>query len=67
MAVRAVKLGVADAEKTQVLSGLSVGDEVVIDGADRLRDGAKVMLPGAKPSAGAGAHRHRHGGEAAAE
>ncbi len=46
--VRAVKLGVADAQKTQILSGLMLGDQVVIDGADRLRDGMKVRLPGAK-------------------
>ena len=59
VAVRAVKLGVADAEKTQILSGLAVGDTVVIDGSDRLRDGAKVVLPGSSPG-GAAAHRHRH-------
>ena len=60
--VRAVKLGVADSDKTQITGGLSVGDQVVIDGADRLRDGAKVMLPGSRPQAGDGAvaHRHRH-------
>ncbi len=66
--VRAVKLGVADADKTQVLSGLAVGDQVVVDGADRLREGAKVVLPGARPAGGAegGApHHHRHEGGAA--
>ena len=69
VSVRAVKLGVADADKTQILSGLAVGDRVVIDGADRLRDGAKVVLPGAKSGAGAGSgagqHRHRHAADAA--
>jgi multidrug efflux system membrane fusion protein len=28
----------------EVLSGLSPGDRVVIDGADKLRDGAKIVL-----------------------
>jgi len=46
VAVQVVKPGVADAEKTQILDGLSAGEQVVVDGADRLRDGAKVMLPG---------------------
>jgi multidrug efflux system membrane fusion protein len=47
VAVQQVKLGVADADKTQILSGISLGDKVVTDGADRLRDGATVTLPGA--------------------
>ena len=70
VAVRAVKLGVADAGKTQVLSGLAVGDRVVVDGADRLRDGARVIVPGDHPAAdapaGNQAHRH-HRHDAAAD
>ena len=50
VAVRVVKLGVADAGKTQVLNGLAAGDGVVVDGADRLKDGARVVLPGSKPT-----------------
>ena len=50
VAIRTIKLGVADAARTQVLSGLAVGDRVVIDGADRLRDGAKVTVPGDHPN-----------------
>ena len=62
VAVRAVKLGVADSEKTQIVSGLAVGDTVVVDGSDRLRDGAKVVLPGSRPQGGDGSapHKHRH-------
>jgi multidrug efflux system membrane fusion protein len=41
---RPVKLGPADGERVAVLSGLAVGDRVVIDGADKLRDGSKVSL-----------------------
>ncbi len=62
--VRPVKLGIADSEKTQVLSGLAVGDTVVTDGSDRLREGAKIVLPGARAPGGGGTHRHRHGAAA---
>ncbi len=58
--VRAVKLGVADADKTQIVSGLAAGDVVVTDGSDRLRDGAKVVLPGAKPQGADGSAPHKH-------
>jgi multidrug efflux system membrane fusion protein len=34
----------------QVLSGLRPGDTVVVDGADRLRDGADIEIP-ATPNA----------------
>jgi multidrug efflux system membrane fusion protein len=33
-----------------VLSGLNVGENVVIDGADKLRDGIKVEIGEAAPS-----------------
>ena len=45
VSVKAIKAGIADATKTQVISGLAVGDQVVVDGADRLRDGMHVMVP----------------------
>ena len=34
-----------------IKSGLSVGDRVVVDGTDRLRDGARVIVPGARGAA----------------
>ena len=47
--VRPVKIGVTDGDTVQVVSGLAAGDSVVIDGADRLREGAKVSIqPGSK-------------------
>src|SRR6185295_17972341 len=52
--VRVVELGATDGEKVQIVSGLQVGDQVVIDGTDRLRDGAKVRRPGAAPRATSG-------------
>jgi membrane fusion protein, multidrug efflux system len=42
--VRPVKLGVTDGDRVEILSGLNPGDRVVIDGADKLRDGAKINL-----------------------
>jgi multidrug efflux system membrane fusion protein len=47
VAVQKVALGPSDSERVAVTSGLQPGDKVVIDGADKLRDGAKVALPAA--------------------
>ena len=51
VSVKPVKTGIADSQKTQILSGIDAGDKVVIDGADRLRDGMKVVVAGAHPGA----------------
>jgi len=40
--VRPVKLGPANGERVAVETGLAAGDQVVVDGADKLRDGAKI-------------------------
>src|SRR5580692_4766196 len=57
VAVHPIKLGEQDGDFFAVVSGLSAGDVVVTDGADRLRDGAKVSIPNpsAAPSAAPGA------------
>jgi multidrug efflux system membrane fusion protein len=47
VSVRPVTLGPSDGPTAQVTSGLSVGERVVVDGTDRLRDGAHVIVPGA--------------------
>jgi len=47
VSVRPVTLGPSDGPTAQVTSGLSVGERVVVDGTDRLRDGAHVIIPGA--------------------
>jgi multidrug efflux system membrane fusion protein len=52
--IQVVELGVTDGEKVQITNGLQVGDQVVIDGTDRLRDGAKIRRPGANPRATSG-------------
>jgi multidrug efflux system membrane fusion protein len=59
--VRAIKTGVTEGDRVQIVSGLDPGDTVVVDGADRLRDGAKIRIvadPGnavAEGAAGSGA------------
>ncbi len=45
VSMRPIKIGPSDAQNTSVTQGLNVGDKVVVDGADRLRDGAKVVVP----------------------
>ena len=59
VSTRTIKLGVQEGEKVAVTEGLQPGDTVVVQGADRLRDGAEVTIPErtaaiAPPSAGAG-------------
>jgi multidrug efflux system membrane fusion protein len=39
-----VQLGATDGDRVEVRSGLAPGDRIVIDGADKLRDGAKVVV-----------------------
>jgi multidrug efflux pump subunit AcrA (membrane-fusion protein) len=41
---RPVRIGRSNAEKVEVLEGVSVGEEVVIDGLFALRDGAPVLV-----------------------
>jgi membrane fusion protein, multidrug efflux system len=44
VAVRVVKTGVTEGDQVQILAGLNPNDMVVVDGADRLRDGAKIRI-----------------------
>jgi multidrug efflux system membrane fusion protein len=74
VSVRKVTLGPSDPNNVTVSAGLKPGEVVVIDGADRLKDGAKVQLrqerasgaggagaPGAPHGPGPGGQRgHRH-------
>ncbi|WP_206996773.1 MdtA/MuxA family multidrug efflux RND transporter periplasmic adaptor subunit [Trinickia mobilis] len=43
--VRQIKTGPVDGERTSVASGLEVGERVVTDGSDRLKEGAKITIP----------------------
>jgi multidrug efflux system membrane fusion protein len=47
--MQAVKQGPADGTNVAILSGLTVGQTVITEGADNLEDGSKVMLPGERP------------------
>jgi multidrug efflux system membrane fusion protein len=51
VSVQAIKIGPADGDRTAVTSGLKAGQNVVIDGADRLRDKAKVTVNNGTPAA----------------
>ena len=62
VALRTVKRGQANAERIEVTSGLQGGETVITEGADRLKDGAKVTLPGDRPAGGQGG-QGRHGGQ----
>jgi len=44
VSVRPVKVGPSDGERVTVESGLAAGERVVVDGMDRLREGAKVQV-----------------------
>ena len=70
---RDIVTGAANSSVTTIAKGLAAGDQVVIDGVDRLRDGAKVTLAEdatAQASDGQGQDqagpRHSGGGDAGA-
>jgi multidrug efflux system membrane fusion protein len=44
VSVRPVQLGATEGDRVEILSGLTPGDRIVIDGADKLRDGAKINV-----------------------
>ena len=60
-AVQKVKLGPGDGQHNAVLDGLQPGDKVVVDGSDRLREGAKESLAttGNSGDAGPGAQQDK--------
>jgi multidrug efflux system membrane fusion protein len=53
VSVRKITVGPSDGKNTAILAGISVGDTVVTDGTDRLRDGAKISAAGARGTADA--------------
>ena len=73
-----VTQGISTVDTVQITKGLEVGERVITEGGDRLKDGAKVSLPGdaaSGPRRGAsgaasgasGAHGARHPRDAASE
>jgi multidrug efflux system membrane fusion protein len=53
VSLRNVKRGVATTDKVAITAGLQAGEKVITEGGDRLRDGARVVLPGERPASGA--------------
>jgi multidrug efflux system membrane fusion protein len=69
VSVRKVALGPGDATNVVITNGLKPGEIVVTDGADKLKDGAKVLVRQSRPNNAAAApaqHHHRHGEQGAA-
>lgn len=56
VALRPVTRGQATVEKVEITSGLQPGEKVITEGADRLKDGARVTLPGDKAGSKGGAN-----------
>ena len=65
VSVRKVELGAQDGDFLAVKSGLSVGERVVVDGVDQLKDGSHVTIQdesgGAAAGEGTTPRRHRNG------
>jgi multidrug efflux system membrane fusion protein len=76
VSARPVKAGPGTADQVSIVSGLNVGETVVVDGGDRLREDAQVRLPGSPgpggdtagsaPREGPGGARPGAGGRAGA-
>ena len=67
--IQPITLGPTEGDVVAVTAGLSPGDKVVVDGTDKLRDGAQITLPNEQKPAGpaadatkppAGQHKHHH-------
>lgn len=59
VALRPVTRGQATVDKVQIVTGLKPGEQVITEGADRLKDGARVTLPGDRPAFDGGKGRRR--------
>lgn len=59
--VRKVTVGPSDGARTAILTGLAVGDTVVIDGTDRLNEGARISIAGTAAAESARPGRARPG------
>jgi membrane fusion protein, multidrug efflux system len=53
VSVHRITAGPSDGKNTAIRAGISVGDTVVTDGTDRLSEGAKISVAGARSTAGA--------------
>jgi multidrug efflux system membrane fusion protein len=62
VSLRPVKTGVSEGESVAIESGVIPGETVVVEGNDRLRDGAKAEVPDRASPAGEGAQKGGKGG-----
>jgi len=64
--LRTLKVGPTEGDRVQVLAGLTANERVVVDGVDKLRDGAAVepIVPGSAGTGGDAARRSGAGGAA---
>jgi multidrug efflux system membrane fusion protein len=62
--MRSVTTGVTSKDSTAITAGLVVGERVVTDGLDRLKDGSKVqvVVPANGPTSDAAGASHRGNG-----
>jgi multidrug efflux system membrane fusion protein len=58
--IRPITRGQATVDKVQIATGVQAGEQVITEGADRLKEGSKVTLPGA----GGGRHGANNGAAA---
>lgn len=58
---RPVTRGQTTVDRVEIIRGVGLGEEVITEGADRLKDGSKVMLPGDRPAMG-GRGKSKRGG-----
>jgi multidrug efflux system membrane fusion protein len=61
--IRPVKLGPADGERIAIDSGIAPGELIVVDGADKLREGSKVDLTSRDKAANAAKAAMAEGGK----
>jgi multidrug efflux system membrane fusion protein len=57
VALRPVTAGLSGVDDVAITSGLQAGEQVVTEGGDRLKDGARVQTSADRPAAGASAAR----------
>jgi membrane fusion protein, multidrug efflux system len=67
VSLRPVQRGQATVDKIVISSGLQAGEKVITEGADRLKDGARVVLPGDAPRGAGGRPGERRQGASAAQ
>ncbi len=66
VSMRSVRSGLAGVDDVEITQGLAVGEQVVTEGGDRLKDGARVLTSADHAAGGASGARGGHGRHGAA-